>query len=53
MLPSSLSRSQPRADSVTNEFAFKLRDAGKNTEDQPTIERTGVNAFVDRDEVDA
>jgi hypothetical protein len=53
-LPLAFAAASPdRAHSISNEFAFKLRNAGEDTEDEPTIWSAGVHSLMNRDEVDA
>src|SRR6516225_2197802 len=46
-------RSQARAHTGTDKLSFKLRDAGENAEDQPTVWRRSVHTLMQTDEMDS
>jgi hypothetical protein len=49
----SAGRSNATAYAVTDKFTLKLRDAGEDSEYQPSIGRGGINAFMEGNKMNA
>ena len=45
-------RSQATANPVADQLPLELCNAGEDANDEPTVGRAGINALMDRDEVD-